>query len=139
MNIIEKVMAGWQTFLEKVNPVLRKAGQILTRISDALLKAWGFISRMRKPIAAIPVAAAAVMLALYNLGHLPAVVGIGLMENGSFTLQIARVIAVFIPCIITGLCLLLMFCSRRAVYPWVISIFTLVLPILVLVTNIYPA
>ena len=54
---------------------------------------------------------------------------IGLMENGSFTLQIARVIAVFIPCIITGLCLLLMFCSRRMTYPWLISIFSLVLPL----------
>ena len=139
MNIIEKVMAGWQTFLEKVNPVLRKAGQILTRISDASLKAWGFISRMRKPIAAIPVAAAAVMLALYNLGHLPAVVGIGLMENGSFTLQIARVIAVFIPCIITGLCLLLMFCSRRILTPWLVSAVTLLIPVIILITNVFPA
>ena len=36
-------------------------------------------------------------------------------------------------------CLLLMFCSRKAMYPWAISIFTLALPVLLLVSNVYPS
>jgi hypothetical protein len=32
-----------------------------------------------------------------------------------------------------------MFCSRKAMYSWAISIFTLALPLLILFTNVYPA
>ena len=32
-----------------------------------------------------------------------------------------------------------MFCSRKAMYPWAISIFTLALPVLLLVSNVYPS
>ena len=40
---------------------------------------------------------------------------------------------------LTAACLLLMFCSRKAMYPWAISIFTLALPVLLLVSNVYPS
>jgi len=43
------------------------------------------------------------------------------------------------PLALTGACLFLMFCSRKATYAWSISIFTLALPILLLVSNLYPA
>ena len=39
----------------------------------------------------------------------------------------------------TALCLLMMFLSRKTIYPWIISIFSLVLPFLLIVTNIFPA
>ena len=39
---------------------------------------------------------------------------------------------------VTALCLLMMFISRRTIYPWLISIFSLVLPILLIVTNMLP-
>ena len=35
-------------------------------------------------------------------------------------------------------CLLLMLCSRKAMYPWAISLFTLIVPILLLISNRYP-
>jgi len=34
---------------------------------------------------------------------------------------------------------LMMWLSRRTIYPWIISIFTLVLPILIWITNVFPA
>ena len=43
------------------------------------------------------------------------------------------------PLALTLACLFLMFCSRKALYPWAISVFTLALPILLLVSNLYPA
>ena len=52
--------------------------------------------------------------------------------------MISRDLAVLGPLAVTGGCLLLMFCSRRTFYPWIISIFTLVLPILLYLTNVYP-
>ena len=95
--------------------------------------------RLRKLVLAAPVAYAAVRLALYNRENLPEQVGINLQSSGDFAQMITRDVAVMGPLGLTAACLLLMFCSRKAMYPWAISVFTLVLPILILFTNIYPA
>ena len=100
---------------------------------------WTWVFRLRSVGLAIPVAVAAVALAVYNEATLPALVGIDLQANGEYAQMIAREIAVLGPLALTALCLLFMFCSRRVVYPWLISIFSLVLPILILITNIFPA
>ncbi|MBR4864530.1 MAG: hypothetical protein IKU07_08130 [Oscillospiraceae bacterium] len=100
---------------------------------------WTWVFRLRSVGLAIPVAVAAVGLAVYNEATLPALVGIDLQANGEYAQMIAREIAVLGPLALTALCLLFMFCSRRVVYPWLISIFSLVLPILILITNIFPA
>ena len=36
-------------------------------------------------------------------------------------------------------CLVLMLTSRKVLYPWAVSVFTLILPVVLLVSNIYPA
>lgn len=95
--------------------------------------------RLRKLVLAAPVVYAAVKLALYNKANLPEQVGINLQSSGEFAQMIARDMAVMGPLGLTAACLLLMFCSRKAMYPWAISVFTLVLPVLILVTNLYPA
>ena len=38
-----------------------------------------------------------------------------------------------------ALCLLMMLISRRTIYPWLISLFSLILPFALLITNIFPA
>ena len=53
-------------------------------------------------------------------------------------ITIVGALAVMGPLGLTAACLLLMFCSRKAMYPWAISIFTLALPVLLLVSNVYP-
>ena len=100
---------------------------------------WTWVFRLRSVGLAIPVAVAAVALAVYNEATLPALVGIDLQANGEYAQMIAREVAVLGPLALTALCLLFMFCSRRVVYPWLISIFSLVLQILILITNIFPA
>lgn len=95
--------------------------------------------RLRKIVLSVPVFYAAVKLALYNRAYLPEQVGINLQSSGDFAQMITRDVAVMGPLGLTAACLLLMFCSRKAMYPWAISVFTLVLPILILFTNIYPA
>ena len=42
------------------------------------------------------------------------------------------------PLVVTGVCLVMMWLSRRTIYPWIISIFSLVLPILIWITNVFP-
>lgn len=95
--------------------------------------------RLRKLVLSLPVAYYAIKLARYNLENLPAEVGINIQSSGEFAQTVARDVAVMGPLGLTAACLLLMFCSRRVMYPWAISIFTLALPVLILITNLYPA
>jgi len=97
---------------------------------------WLF--RLRKFVMAAPVVFYALKIAAYNSEHLPEVVGIDLQASGEFAQTISRGLAVMGPLGLTLACLLLMFCSRKAMYPWAISIFTLALPLLILLSNAYP-
>jgi hypothetical protein len=115
-------------------------------VKDACAEVWrvikliaGYIYKMRKIFLAIPVVWGAIYLAIYNEAHLPAIVGLDLQTSGDFNIQVIRELAVLGPVVITGVCLLLMFCSRRLLTPWLVSMFTLLLPIVILITNTFPA
>ena len=109
------------------------------KIASLLSFIGSILFRLRKLVLAAPVVYAAVKLAYYNREHLPEQVGINIQSTGEFAQMITRDMAVMAPLGLTGACLLLMLCSRKALYPWAISIFTLVLPILILFSNLYPA
>ena len=98
-----------------------------------------WIWRLRGLLMAVPVAIAALYLAGKNMSRLPEEVGINLLANGEYQYLISRNLAVVAPLLVTGGCLVLMMLSRKTVYPWIISIFTLVLPILIWITNVFPA
>lgn len=98
-----------------------------------------WIWRLRGLLMAVPVAIAALYLAGKNMSRLPEEVGINLLANGEYQYLISRNLAVVAPLLVTGGCLVLMMLSRKTVYPWIISIFTLVLPILIWFTNVFPA
>ena len=101
-----------------------------------LIVTW--IYRLRGVIMAIPVVYAALKIAGYNMEHLPAQVGLNLQASGEFAEMISREFAVYGPLGLTAACLVLMLCSRKIMYPWAISIFTLVLPYLIYFTNLMP-
>lgn len=115
----------YQTTIAKINSLISFTGTVLFRL--------------RKIVMAVPVVLAALRLAAYNRANLPEQVGINLQSSGAFAQIIPRDLAVMGPLGLTIACLLLMFCSRKAMYPWAISIFTLALPLLILFTNLYPA
>lgn len=97
-----------------------------------------FLYRSRKIVMAAPVAIYAFYLAYQNSIRLPREVGIFLQNNGNFLRMIDRGTAVVFPLIVTFGCLTLMMFSRKAMYAWAISIFSLVLPLLILVSNVFP-
>lgn len=115
----------YKTTIAKINSLISFIGTVLFRL--------------RKIVMAVPVVYAALKLAFYNRENLPEQVGINLQSSGEFAQMISRDIAVMGPLGLTAACLLLMFCSRKAMYPWAISIFTLALPLLILFSNLYPA
>lgn len=135
----EKFLIFWQKFMDRVQILLSSLRKFFAKTAKILEKIISWLSKFKKIIAAVPVAAGAIVLALYNMGNLPKVVGINLLENGSFTYQIPRGIAVFAPVAVTSICLLLMFCSRRILTPWFVSLVSLLLPVMILITNVFPA
>lgn len=117
----EQLAAGYRTFKDIVGKIVM------------------VLYRLRKVALAVPVVYMALRLAAYNQSHLPELVGLNLQPNGVFAMQIARQTAVLGPLVVTGVCLLMMFLSRKALYSWAISVFTLILPIVLLLSNQYPA
>ena len=128
----EKSSAALQgTGFDKFRAVMSKINTVIN-----LIGVWLF--RLRKFVMAAPVVYAAIRLAAYNAKNLPEPVGLNLQSTGEFAMTISRYLAVVGPLGLTAACLLLMFCSRKAMYPWAISIFTLALPLLLLISNVYP-
>ena len=121
-----------QTGLNKVRAVIGKINHVIN-----LIGTWLF--RLRKFVMAAPVVYYALKLAAYNREHLPELVGINLQSTGEFAQYISRNMAVMGPLALTLGCLVLMFCSRKAMYSWAVSIFTLALPLLLLLSNVYPS
>ena len=101
-----------------------------------LIVTW--IYRLRGLILAAPVVYAAMKIADYNMTNLPEEVGINLQATGEFAQTISREFAVYGPLALTAACLAMMLCSRKIMYPWAISVFTLIVPILLLISNQYP-
>lgn len=123
-------------------PVVRR--RKLGPVATALLAIWKAISgtciwiyRLRKYIMAAPVAFYAVKLAIANANRLPDTVGLDIQASGEFARMVSRQHAVLGPLGVTVFCLVLVLCSRKPLLPWLISIFTLILPILIWMTNYY--
>ena len=112
---------------------------IVSKINEIINLIGMFFFRLRKIVLTVPVAYYALQMAQYNRQHLPEQVGINLQSSGEFAQFVTRDVAVMGPLGLTAACLMLMFCSRKALYPWAISVFTLIVPLLILFTNLYPA
>lgn len=139
MNFFHLLSEKWNMLCQKAQPVLDKAGEICHRVYRKLRSITIYVIKLRKIFLAVPVAAAAVILAMNNLRLLPQVVGINLMSDGNFSMVLGRLPAVLAPLVVTAVCLLLMFCSKRTLTPWLVSVFSLALPLIILVINVFPA
>lgn len=105
---------------------------------EKLKTIWSWAYKLRSIILAIPVAAGAVIIAIHNYTKLPDAVGINIQTSGAYAEMVSKNVAVLGPVAITAVCLLMVFCSRKVLYPWLISVFSLVLPILIYITNTFP-
>ena len=116
-----------------------KVKTVVGKINKVINITGKWLYRLRKPVMAAPVVYYALKLASYNNANLPEQVGINLQSTGEFAQTIPHSMAVMGPFALTMACLVLMFCSRKAMYSWAISVFTLALPLLLLFSNVYPA
>lgn len=129
--------------IDKENQVQPAEGKswksVMVNIINICEEVGVYMFHFRKLLLGLPVVFASIYLARVNWTQLPDQVGLSLMANGQFAQLVEKEVAVYGPMGVTAVCLLLMVCSRRALYPWLISVFTLVLPVLILITNIFPS
>lgn len=139
MEFFKMIEAKWQEFCKKTQPARKYCADILKEIGWAIKLIWKYVYKLRAVLLAVPVIIGAVILAFINMSKLPESVGINLLADGTFSVMVSRWIAVLIPLGLTGFCVVLTLGARKTLYPWLISLFTLALPLLIYVTNVYPA
>lgn len=100
---------------------------------------WRYIWMFRGAIISIPVLVVAIGQAFRNASRLPDVVGLNIQATGEYAMTVGRPAAVVIPLLVTVGCILLTCFTKRPLFPWLISIFTLVIPVLIWIINSYPA
>ena len=124
---------------QKINDLLGPAAPVLKKVGNVIYQIGLWIYRLRAFILAITVIIWALQLARINYELLPDMVGLSLQSSGEFTYLVAKEVAVYGPLALTALCLLMVALSRKTIYPWIISIFSLALPLIILLTNVFPA
>lgn len=139
MQFFESLAQKWNAFCDSAGPFVEKVKSFFAGAGTVCRKIWSYAVKLRKIILAVPVAWCAIWLALRNLQKLPKTVGLVLESDGNFSTQVARLPAVLLPLLVTAVCLLLMFGSRRTLTPWLVSVFSLALPLVILLINVFPA
>jgi len=133
----DKIRQPWLRFkekesMQKIFAFLKKAGIVLRMTAK-----WAY--QLRSLVLSIPVFVCACALAIRNVALLPETVGINMLASGEYQWFISRGTAVMVPLAVTAVCLLLMFCSKKILYPWLISVFSLAVPLVLWITNVFPA
>jgi len=90
---------------------------------------WAF--KLRSVALSLPVAVIAVILAVNNMATIPGELAIG---AGDSVTVISKSVLVMGPLALTALAILMTLFSKRVVFPWLISIFTLLLPVVLAIT-----
>ncbi|MBE6923621.1 MAG: hypothetical protein E7466_00065 [Ruminococcaceae bacterium] len=138
MNFFAIIEEKWNLICVKTKPFRTTTGKVLRKIASFLQITWSYLYRLRTVFMAVPVSIAAIVLALQNMARLPDSVGIWLLSNGEFYMLVPKELAVIAPVAVTAFCILLVLLSKKALYPWLISIFTLILPFWIYYTNLFP-
>ncbi len=136
---MDVIVEKWHALCDWAGPILSRIGGFFKKIGECLMIVWAYISKLRKVFAAVPIVWAAVILAIRNEANLPATVGISLETDGTFAIEMTRELAVLGPVALTALCLLLMFCSKRILTPWMVSAISLLVPLYIWLINVFPA
>ena len=128
-------MSGAEHELNIFQRIIQALRGIYKRVETVVVALCSWIFRLRKVFMILPVLWAALELAIYSRDNLPETVGFNIQASGEFAQVISRETAVYGPLGLTCACLVLVLLSRRTIYPWIISIFTLALPVLILMLN----
>ena len=130
---MDKIKQWWAEFKKKEGT--KKVVAFLVKVWFVLKLTAKWCYKLRSVVLSIPVFVCAGALAIRNARLLPDHVGINILSNGEYQWYISRSTAVLIPFLVTAVCLAMMLISKKILYPWLISVFSLVLPLVVWLTN----
>lgn len=150
MQWINTFMEKFYAFVEKLRPAFSAIGRFFKTLGDSLYKIGLYMYRLRSLILAAPVAGVALILASESKSRLAQTVEVskftfnpeasdalfGFLELGKTT--ISQEAAIWGPLMLTAACLVMMMCSKRTLYPFLISLFTLCLPPVIWFLSVYP-
>jgi hypothetical protein len=150
MQWLNTFMDKFYGFIAKVTPVFQGIGRFFAVLGRSFYKIGLYIYRLRSLLLAPPVAAAALILAMENMKNLAETVEVtkinynpeaanalfGFLELSTAT--ISRDAAVYGPAMLTAACLVMMIFSKRTLYPFLISVFSLCLPLVIWFFSVYP-
>ena len=138
---MSKFVEKWNALFHKDQPVEEPAEEKTnTEKMMCIIHHIGlWCYRLRGVIISIPVIGAALKLARVNYELLPDAVGIDLQTTGEFSRIVSKEVAVYGPLAVTALCLMMVLMSRKTAYPWLVSVMTLLIPLIILMTNVFPA
>ncbi len=139
MAFFAEMREKWNTFWDGVRTTMAPVDNVLGKIGSVIGFVCRWIYNLRGLLISIPVAVAAWRLAEYNKANLPGEVGINMLSTGEFGTMVSLQDAVMVPLMVTGVTLLTVLLTRKPLIPWVISIFTLSVPLLLLMNNNLPA
>lgn len=139
MEFLAKVEQYWRVVCDKTSVAWRAFSKAMGKVGRVMRIIGTYIYKLRGLLLAVPVLVGAIILACFNFNNLPVNVGLDLQASGEFARTVSRGTAVLFPLGITGLCVVLTLCSRKPLYPWLISLFSLAVPVLIYVINMYPA
>ena len=122
-------------FLGKIQNGYWRMRKTMEPVDNVLATIGKVFYHLRKIFMAIPVVLIAMKVFAYANEKLPQDVGILLLEDGTYKYMLGRADTVNVCMALTGACLVLMFLSRKIVYPWIISLFSLVLPLFLVFSN----
>ena len=134
-------MSNGKKMTTKTSAAPKKSAAVKSKgkIWDVLKGIWRYLCMFKGVIISLPVLVVAIVEAFRNAARLPEEVGLNIQATGEYAMTVSRSAAVVFPLLLTVGCILLTCFSKRTLFPWLISVFTLVLPILIWITNIYPA
>ena len=150
MNWLDRIVEKWNWLVGKVRPVWDVIAAIFRGIGRVFALTWKYIFLFRGIIISAPLAAAAVIVAAWGRKNLPDMVEITHVALnreaegaifGMFVMNtefISQDVAVYVPLTLTGICVVMTILSKRTLYPWLIGVLTLCLPIVMYLLNIYP-
>lgn len=143
MTFFEKIKNWFKSCWQKIKDSFQKPtveGQAVSEGSMfKIICIW--VYKLRSVFLAIPVAFAAIIMAIQNMTRLPETVNLYFPGENILTAnltELSREAAVFGPLLVTVVCLVMMFLSRRVTFPWLISLFSLILPPFIYFITVFP-
>ena len=150
MNWLDRIVEKWNWLVGKVRPVWDVIAGVFRGIGRFFSLLWKYIFMFRGILISAPVIVLGALMIVWARDHLPEMVEITHLvldpeaENAIFgnfvmvTEFISRDLAIGVPMALSGVCLVCTILSKRTLYPWLMALLTMTMPVVIYLLNTHP-